>query len=109
MGGIQQRGSWTSFGGTDFAPTVPIHVPAGIAFFAGIKTHVPTGPIAIILLLAGSVTAVWCVVSFGTALFWRDRPIMGRYYWRVLGILLGWGWILVPAKMSWIYQWTVAY
>jgi hypothetical protein len=39
----------------------------------------------------------------------RDRPIMGRYYWRLWGILLGWGWILVPAEMSWIYQWTAAY
>jgi hypothetical protein len=80
-----------------------------IVFFAGSKIHVPAGPIAIILLLAGSVTAARCVASFGTALFWRVRPLMGRYYWRLWGILLGWGWIMVPADMSWIYQWTVAY
>ena len=118
MGGIRKDCAWTHFGTSNFAPTVPIHLPAGVVFYIGIRlrgvdgfrdNHVPEGPIGILLLLAGSLAAGWLSAAFIASMLWRDRPLLGRRWWRLWAMLLCWGWIVVPAGMSWIYQWTVVY
>jgi hypothetical protein len=117
-GGIQKQGRWTSYGDRDWAWTVPVHVPGGAVFYAGIKSRGVDGfrhyaklevAIGLLLLLLGSIAAGERLASLVAAILWRDRPIMGRYGWRLWWILLGWGWIPVPAAMSWIFQWTVIY
>ena len=116
-GGIQRSGRMTSFGGTDLAPTVPLHVPGGFVFYTAIKAkgldafrqNPHGGGFGVLLLLAGSIAAAFFATSLITAAVWRDRPIRGRYCWRLWEFLLGWGWILVPAEMSWVFQWTVVY
>lgn len=101
-GGITEDGQLTAFGATDWAWTVPLHLPAGLFFRAGSCLALP-------FLLGGTLTAGFVPASIATAILERGRPVLGRRWWRFWLLLAGWGWAPVPSTMSWIYQWTVVY
>ena len=95
-GGIRSDGRLTVYGTSDWAWTVPAHLPAGLAF------HLGLGALGIPLLFAGSVVAGFAAA--GLLLAGR-----GRRGWRLWLFLAGWAWVPVPAPVSWVWQWTVAY
>lgn len=94
---------WTVFGGIDETWENPIYLPGGVCFALG------GGPIGILMDLAGSVVSGWASASLLWAVFAWKRPILGRYYWRLLLMIMAWGWVLVPVEFTLVYQWTVKY
>jgi hypothetical protein len=106
---------WTSSGGIDRAWTCPIYLPGCAIFKIGDRLHGPRpapqpyGQIGGFLILAGSLVAGWVVASLIVAVFGREKPVLGKYLWRLWLLLFAWGWVLVPAELSWVYQWTVIY
>ena len=102
-GGIQQYGQLTAFGTSNWAWTLPVHVPAGLSFYAGLHG------IGLLLLFAGSLAAGYGIMACLAGIVSRKRPRLGRKNWRLWLFLAGWCWIPVPAVISWIYQWTVVY
>jgi hypothetical protein len=87
-GGIQRDGRVTVYGTSDWAWTVPLHLPPGS-------------------VLIGSLIAGFAAAEL--LLAWRQRPVLGRRWWRLWLFLAGWAWVPVPATASWVYQWTVVY
>ncbi|MBN9120068.1 MAG: hypothetical protein J0I06_13040 [Planctomycetes bacterium] len=100
-GGIQHEGRLTHYGTSDWAWTVPAHLPAGLSFSVGLG-----GP-GILFLFAGSLAAGFAAAELLLAL--RGRSVLGRRRWRLWLFLAGWVWVPVPAPVSWVYQWTVVY
>ncbi|MCE9560852.1 MAG: hypothetical protein K8U57_02245 [Planctomycetes bacterium] len=100
-GGIQHDGQLTAYGTSDWAWTVPIHLPAGILFFVGLDV------VGLLFVFAGSLVAGFAAVELLLAC--RVRPVLGYFRWRLWLFLAGWTWVPVPASASWVYQWTVAY
>jgi hypothetical protein len=115
-GGVQKLpNGWTSFGGIDWAWTCPIYLPACTVFEVGDRLHGPRpapqpyGQIGMLLILVGSLVAGWIAASFVVAVSRRERPVLGKYLWRLWFLLIGWGWVLVPVEFSWVYRWTIIY
>jgi len=115
-GGVQKMpNGWTSFGGIDRAWTSPIYLPGCTVLQIGDRLHGPRsapqayGWIGIELILAGSVIAGWVAASLIVTAFRREKPILGKYLWRLWLFLFAWGWVLVPVECSWVYRWTVIY
>jgi hypothetical protein len=102
-GGIREQGAWTAYGASDWAWTVPAQLPAGLLF------RLDAGPAGVILLLAGSLAAGYGAAALAAGLVGGRRPRLGARTWRPWLALAGWAWVPVPAKLSWIYQWTVVY
>ena len=115
-GGVQKGPSgWNRFWGIDKAWTTPIYLPACVVFEMGDKFHgsrpapQPYGFIGGLLILAGSLVAGFAVASLILAAILRQRPILGSCLWRLWLVIVGWGWVLVPVELSWVYRWTVIY
>ena len=115
-GGVQKEpNGWTRLGGIDKAWTSPVYLPACILFEIGDKLHGPRpapqpyGCIGILLIFLGSLVAGFAAASLAVAVIRRQRPVLGRYLWRLWLVLIGWGWVLVPVEFSWVYRWTVIY
>jgi hypothetical protein len=102
-GGIRQEGRLTEFGASDWAWTVPLHLPAGLTFY------VNGGPLGVLLLLIGSTAAGFAAATIIGGIASRRRPRLGRCGWRLGLFLAGWAWVPVPSAISWVYQWTVVY
>jgi hypothetical protein len=102
-GGIRQEGRLTQFGASDWSWTVPLHLPAGLLFYAGLDL------LALLLVPGGSLVAGFAASSLAVAVVCRERPLLGRGWWRLWLFLAGWAWAPVPAAVSLIYQWTVVY
>jgi hypothetical protein len=100
-GGICREGRWTTLGASDWAWTVPLHLPAGLLLASRLSLLSLLGGLA---LLAG-----FLVAGYGAAALVVDLWSRRLRYWRMALFLAGWFWILVPTKISWIYQWTVVY
>src|SRR5262249_12836088 len=100
-GGIQHSGRWTHYGTSDWAWTVPTHLPAGLSFSAGL------GGLGVLFVFVGSFAAGFAATELLLAI--RHRPVLGLWRWRLWLFLAGWVWIPVPAPVSWVYQWTVVY
>jgi hypothetical protein len=100
-GGIQHYGRLTVYGTCDWAWTVPVHLPAGLAFAAG---H---GGMGLAFVVTGSLAAGFASAELLRAC--RDRPVLGPWRWRLWLFLACWVWVPVPAPVSWVCQWTVVY
>jgi hypothetical protein len=117
-GGVRKMpNGWTEFGGTDRAWTIPIHLPGCVILkiedkldAAGLGyLRYPLAPIALLSGFAPSPVAGWALASLIIAAFRRERPVLGRYLWRLWLVLFSWGWILVPSELSEVWQYTVRY
>jgi len=122
-GGVQKMpNGWTRFGGIDWAWTSPVYLPGCVVFEVGDKLYRRNHPrydspyppqlyggIGMSLILAGSLVAGGAVASLILAALHRQRPVLGRWLWRVWLAVLCWGWVLVPVEVSWVYRWTVIY
>jgi hypothetical protein len=102
-GGIRHDGIWTAFGTSDWAWTVPVHVPAGLLCSADM------GGLGIAALLGGSLAAGFAAACLVVPLWNRERYGVYSWCWRLGFFLASWLWVPVPARVSWIYQWTVVY
>jgi len=102
-GGIQHHGEWTTLGASDWAWTVPTHLPAGVLFYSGF------GPGGVLLLVAGSLMAGFGAAVFADGLMGGRPSRLSSRAWRLWLALAGWAWVPVPSQVSWIYQWTVVY
>ena len=102
-GGIRHDGALTVYGASEWAWTVPVQLPAGLLFWVG------AGPVGLALLFAGSITAGFPAASLVASLTSEAKPRLGTRAWRIWLFLAGWGWVPVPATLSWVYQWTVVY
>src|SRR4051794_2459883 len=100
-GGIQREGRLTHYGTSDWAWTVPAHLPAGLSSSAGL------GGLGILFVFAGSLLAGFAATEWLLAI--RNRPVLGPWRWRLWLFLAGWVWMPVPAPASWVYQWTAVY
>ena len=107
-GGIRQYGLLTGYGSSKWAWTVPLHVPAGLSFYAGVNYGAFNG-IGLLLLFAGSLAAGFGIMAILEGIVSGRRPWLGSKHRRLWLLLAGWCWIPVPAVISWIYQWTVRY
>jgi hypothetical protein len=109
-GGIRKDGLLTVYGASPWAWTVPIHVPGGVMLYLGERLPcLMLNWLAMFLILGGSLAAGISLASTVIAVFRRDRPILGRFWWRLWMAVASWAWIPVPARMAWIYLWTVLY
>ncbi len=100
-GGIHHEGQLTAYGTSDWAWTVPVHLPAGILFVVDLNA------LGFLLVVAGSLIAGFAAAEL--LLAFRVRPALGCYRWRLWLFVAGWAWVPVSASASWVYQWTVAY
>ena len=105
-GGVQQSSGWTHYGGVDYAWTTPVHVP-GCGLLA--ITADGGGLLGMLLILGGSLVAGWSLASVLAAAVMRRRALLGRYGYRTWLAVAGWGWVLVPVRLSWVYWLTVNY
>jgi hypothetical protein len=115
-GGVQKEpNGWTRFGGIDKAWTCPIYLPGCTVLEIEEDIHgrtsvaQPYAVIGLLLILAGSLAAGWALASLVMAVRQDRKPVLGRYWWRLWLLVVGWGWIPVPLAFSWVYQWTVWY
>jgi hypothetical protein len=98
-GGIRQSGAWTQYGGVDYAWT-------NLPWFPGPVL----GGSGLLLMLIGSIASAYVLSSAIARALYRERPIFGRYRWRLSAILIGW--VIrfpVPVKLAAVYWWSVAY
>jgi len=102
-GGVTAEAKWTTYGGIDRTWENPVYLPGGVCMAIG------GGPIALFLLLTGSFVAGGSLASLLWAIAAWEKPILGKYYWRLLMLFLSWGWVLVPVQYTWVYFWTVKY
>jgi hypothetical protein len=102
-GGIRQDGRMTALGTSDWAWTVPVHLPAGLLFYAG------AGGPGVVMLLAGSLAAGFAAACLVIDPWCRAQSLLHSWHWRLGLFLTGWFWIPVPSRISLIYQWTVVY
>ncbi len=101
-GGIHHEEQLTAYGTSDWAWTVPIHLPAGILFFVGLDV------VGLLLVFVGSLVAGFAAAELLFACRVRHSAL-GCSRWRLWLFLAGWAWVPVMASASWVYQWTVAY
>jgi hypothetical protein len=113
VGGVQTRGSWTGYGGVDFAWTIPIHLPGTIAMAIAREYHQRPGDVfavfAFCLFLAGSLLTSYVIASLAMNLMNREKINFGCYGWRAAVVVLGMSWIPVPVTWSWVYNVTVLF
>ena len=113
---------WTNLGGIDKAWTSPIYLPGCLVIELGDKLYrrdhprydylyppQPYSCIGMLLILAGSMVAGFVAAPIILAALHRQRQILGAYLWRLWLVIFSWGWVLVPFKASFVYQWTVRY
>jgi len=108
---------WTNYRAIDKAWTIPTDLP--LCVFAKIIDKLDAAglpylrcvfaPVFLVLILAPSTVGGWVLASLIVAVCRWERPVFGRYFWRLWLLLLSWGWILVPVELSLVYQYTVRY
>ena len=118
-GGIRRMpDGWTQFGGAKYAWTIPLQLPGTLITRFGQYLredrpdwHTPNtfDQIGELLVLAASVLTAYAIVSLAFALFTRRQPVLGRFYWRIIVILLGILWIPVREDFAEVWQYTVVF
>ncbi|MCE9561529.1 MAG: hypothetical protein K8U57_05695 [Planctomycetes bacterium] len=91
----------TAYGTSDWARSVPVHLPAGILFFVGLDV------VGFLFVFVGSLVAGFAAAELLLAC--RVRPTLGCHRWQQWLFIADWAWIPVKTSVSWVYQWTVAY
>jgi hypothetical protein len=110
-GGIRDYpdGRWTELGGIDWAFETPLYIPGS---YLMAKHNV--GPCMweggqwdlLLILLATTLTAI-ATGQLIQKIVNKGKNKFGRFYWRLIVILLGWVFIPVPVEMTMTYEFTV--
>lgn len=110
IGGIQTSDSgWTQLGGTDWAFGIPLFAPA-----CQVLADTNVGPCSWeggpwdVILLFGA----WLLVAIASGqliqkVVNKEPNKYGRFYWRLLVVILGWAFVPVPVEMTFVYGFTV--
>ena len=107
-GGIRKQPSgWTEFGGASHAWTIPLQLPGTLVTRLGQWLYEPA--VGTLLVLAASVLTAYAIASLIVAFFSGRQPVFGRFYWRIVIILLGLLWIPVREDLAEVWQYTVAF
>jgi len=110
-GGIREYsdGRWTELGGIDWAFETALYIPGsylmakhniGRCMWEGGQWDL------LLILIATTLTAI-ATGQLIQKIVNRDKNKFGRFYWRLIIVLLGWVFILVPVKMTMTYEFTV--
>jgi hypothetical protein len=110
-GGIREypSGKWSELGGIDWAFETPLYMPGSYLLA---KSNI--GPCIweggywglLLLIVATTLTAILTGQLIQKAIN-RERNIVGKYYWRLIVVLLGWIFIPVPIELTLNYEFTV--
>lgn len=110
-GGIREYpdGRWTELGGINWAFETPLYVPGS---YLMAKSNI--GPCMwnggtwdlLLLITATTLTAI-VTGQLIQKIINKESDKYGRYYWRLVVVLLGWVFIPVPVEMTMAYEFTV--
>jgi hypothetical protein len=110
-GGIREypNGRWTELGGINWAFETPLYTPGS---FLMAKSNI--GPCMwdgspwglLLIVIATTLTAIF-TGQLIQKIINKDNDKFGRYYWRLVIVLLGWVFIPVPVEMTMTYEFTV--
>lgn len=110
-GGIREYpdGRWTELGGISWAFETPLYAPGSYLMAKSNIGHcmwdgAPWG--LLLILIATTLIAIFTGQLIYKAVN-KDNDKFGKYYWRLLIVLLGWVFIPVPVEMTLIYEFTV--
>ena len=110
-GGITRYpdGRWTRLGGIDWAFEIPLFTPGsyfltksniGPCMWDGSIWSLLFLGIASILIILATGQLIQKVVN-------KDSSKFGKFYWRLIVVILGWTFIPVPVEMTLTYNFTV--
>ena len=110
-GGIRHypNGRWTELGGIDWAFETPLYVPGSYLMAKhNIAPCTWTGGQwdLLLIIFATTITAI-ATGQLIQKIINKDKDKFGKFYWRLIIIILGWVFIPVPVNMTMAYEWTV--
>lgn len=110
-GGVREspNGGWTRLGGIDWAFGIPLSIPSNY-----LSTITNIGPCTwesggwSLILMFGA----WLLTAIATGqliqkMVNREPRKFGKFYWRLLVVILGWVFVPVPVEMTMAYGFTV--
>lgn len=110
-GGIREypNGRWTELGGIDWAFETPFYVPGSYLMAkSNIGPCMWNGePWSLLLLIAATTLTAIVTGQLIQKVINKDINKFGKYYWRLIAVLLGWVFIPVPVEMTMAYEFTV--
>ncbi len=110
-GGIREypNGRWTELGGIDWAFETPLYV-SGSYLMA--KSNIGPcmwegGQWGLLLIIAATTLTAIVTGQLIQKAINKDSNKFGKYFWRLIVVLLGWVFIPVPVEMTMTYEFTV--
>jgi hypothetical protein len=102
-GGIRTAGAWTEYGGAPFAWAIPLELPGTFLL------HVGAEALGALLVPSASVVAGYSFAALLVDRLARHRWVCGRYYWRVVVLVLALTWVPVRENYAWVFYHTVRF